>query len=98
LRALVALREGHGRGAIGPASIAPGKIVVSHRFPVKAYSELAQSRALANIAAGAAPSPYRAFIAYTLDPAKRGVVLMFNYDIDDKTMEDLAAYLLRTVP
>jgi CubicO group peptidase (beta-lactamase class C family) len=47
---------------------------------------------------GGAVDSYRAFIAYTIDPAKRGVVLMFNYLIDDREMEDLAATLLKTVP
>jgi CubicO group peptidase (beta-lactamase class C family) len=47
---------------------------------------------------GGAVDSYRAFIAYTIDPAKRGVVVMFNYVIDDRVMENLVANLLKSIP
>jgi CubicO group peptidase (beta-lactamase class C family) len=41
---------------------------------------------------------YRAIIAYTVDPAKRGVMAMFNYAVDDSVLESLPATLLKTIP
>jgi CubicO group peptidase (beta-lactamase class C family) len=47
---------------------------------------------------GGAIGSYRAFIAYTLVPEKRGVVVMFNYSLDASVMENLVSKLLKTIP
>jgi hypothetical protein len=41
---------------------------------------------------------YRSYIAYTLEPTRRGVVLMFNYAISPPPTSALAAEILQTIP